>query len=56
MEYFKCFVNLETQELIDVLLSALNADIGDNKCGTVMIKPVFFITNYSYDIKMRVIR
>ena len=56
MEYFKCFVNFEAEELIYVLLTALNADIGDDKCGTVMIKLVFFITNYSYDIKMRVLR
>jgi len=27
------------------LLSALNADIGENKCGTVMIKLVFLIAN-----------
>ncbi len=26
-------------------LSALNADIDENKCGTVMAKPVFLITN-----------
>ena len=51
MEYFKCFVNLETQELIYVLLSALKADIGENECGTVMIKLVFFITNYSMTLK-----
>ena len=25
------------------LLSVLNADIGDNKCGTVMVKLVFLI-------------
>ena len=51
MEYFKCVVKLETEELIYVLLSALNADIGDNKCGTVMIELVLSITNHSYDIK-----
>ncbi len=53
MEYFKCFVNLETQELIYVLLSALNADIGDNKCGSVMVKLAFLITNYSCEIRYR---
>ena len=57
MEYFKCFVNLETEETdVCFYFSALNADIGDKKCGTVMIKLVFFITNYSYDSKIRVIR
>jgi len=38
LEYFKCFVNFEAEELIYVLLTALNADIGDNRCGTVMIE------------------
>ena len=51
MEYFKCFVNLATEEQIYVLLSALNADIGDNRCGTGMIKLVFLITNYSMTLK-----
>ena len=37
------------------LLSALNADIGENKCGTVMVKLVFLITNFSCSINMWVI-
>ncbi len=40
----------------DSLLSAINADTGENKCGTVMLKPVFFITNHSCNIKMLAIR
>ncbi|MHC4270341.1 MAG: hypothetical protein ACYSTS_18040 [Planctomycetota bacterium] len=34
------------------LVSALNEDIGENECGTVMIKLVCLITNYSCNIKM----
>lgn len=41
--------------MIDELLSALNADTDENKRGAVMLKPVFFITNYSCNIKMWVI-
>ena len=39
------------------MLSALNADAdkGEIKCGTVMVKRVFLITNYSCNIKMWVI-
>ncbi len=41
--------------MIYELLSALKADIGENRCGTVMTKLLFFITNYSCNIKMWVI-
>jgi hypothetical protein len=34
------------------LLSALNADTGENICWTVMVTLVFSITNYSCNIKM----
>jgi len=34
------------------LLSALNADIGENKCGTVMVKLVFLITNTSMTLNV----
>ncbi len=37
------------------MLSALNADIGENECGTVMVNRVFLITNYSCNFKMWVI-
>ncbi len=37
--------------MIYELLSSLNEDIGEKKSGTVMLKPVFLITNYSCDIK-----
>ncbi len=47
---------MKRNERIYDLLSALSVDIDVNKCGTVMTKLVFFITNYSYDIKMWVLR
>ena len=34
------------------LLSALGADIGENRCGKVMIKVIFLIILTPYDIKM----
>ncbi len=33
------------------LLSELNADIGENKCGKVMVKRVFLITNTPMTLK-----
>jgi hypothetical protein len=49
----------ESGKIVDVsqydLLSVLNADIGENKCGTVMVKLVFLITIYSCIINMWVI-
>ncbi len=34
-----------------VLLPLLNADIGENICGTVIVNPVFLITNTPMTLK-----
>ncbi len=41
--------------MIDGLLSALNEDTDEEKHGTVMLKPVFFITFTPVTLKMWVI-
>ncbi len=37
--------------MIYALLSELIADIGENKCGTVLVKVVFLITNTPVTLK-----
>lgn len=41
--------------MIDDMPSEPNADLGENKCDTVIVKLLFIITNYSCDIEMWVI-
>lgn len=46
---------MKRDAMIDGLLSALIADTDENKRGTVMLKPVFFITFTPVTFKMWVI-
>ncbi len=48
-------MNLKRNVTIYDLMSALNADIGENKCGTAMAKLVLIIANSFCYIKMWVI-